>query len=75
MFKVSTMKTKLNCCGQSNKVQYITKMRQDNAMTNPIGMVYAKNEVELSLPIRQGMIYDEDNIGQLCDRSYRCELC
>ena len=43
-----TPKTKVTCHGQSDKVWSMTKMRQDNDVTNCKGLVYAKNKTELS---------------------------
>ena len=43
------------------------KVRQDKDVTDCIGTLYVDNEIELSRPIRQGMVYDEDIIGQQCD--------
>ena len=54
----STPKMELNCHGQSNSVQTMTKSRQDNNVTDHTGALYAKNETELSWPIRQGAVYD-----------------
>ena len=35
----------------------MTKMRQDNDVTDCIGPILAKNETKLSGPIRQGTVY------------------
>ena len=45
-------KSKLNYWDISNRVWYVNKTRQDNDMINPIGVVYTKNETELSWRIR-----------------------
>lgn len=45
----------------------MTKVRQDKDVADRIGTLYVDNEIELSRPIRQGMVYDEDIIGQQCD--------
>ena len=50
------------------------KTRQDNDMTDLIGMVYAKNETELSWSIRLDVVCDENQAWQWPDRSYRCGL-
>ena len=39
------------------------KTRQDNHMTNLIGVVYAKNETKLSWLIGLSVIYVENNTG------------
>ena len=50
------------------------KTIQDNDVTCCAGAVYDKNNIELSWPIRSGADYDENQIGQLRDLSYRCGL-
>ena len=50
------------------------KIRQGNNLTDRIGLVYVKIEIELSKPIWPGAIFDENQIRQWCDRSYRCGL-
>ena len=40
------------------------KIRQDNDMTDCIGVVYVENEMELSCSIRQGAICEKNEIGQ-----------
>lgn len=37
----------------------MTKIRQDNGMTDCIGLVYFKIETKLSRPIRLGAVYEE----------------
>lgn len=63
------LKMKLNYRDLSNMVQYVTKTRQDNNMTNNTGAIYIKNETEMSWPIGSGKVYDGNQIGQRCDRS------
>ena len=41
----------------------MTKMRQDNDVTDHTCPLNGENEIELSWSIWQGMIYDEDQIG------------
>ena len=53
----------------------MTKMTLDNEVNNRISVIYAGNDIELSWPIKQGAIYDENDIGQWCDRSYMYDLC
>ena len=38
-------------------------------MIDCIGVIYIENEAELSLPIRSGAIYDENQTGQQHDQS------
>ena len=47
----STPKTKLSYRAWLNRVQFVTKTRQDNDITNRIGVVYAETETELLGPI------------------------
>lgn len=63
------LKMKLNYWDLSNMVQYVTKKRQDNNMTNNTGAIYIKNETEMLWPIGSGEVYDGNQIGQRCDRS------
>ena len=44
----------------------MTKTRQDNNVTDHIGLLYIKNETQLLWLIRQVIVYDEDEIGQWC---------
>lgn len=39
------------------------KTRQDNGVANYIGVIYAKNEIELSWSIGLGTVYDKNQIG------------
>ena len=41
-------KTKLNCHDQSDRVRYMMKTSKDNDVTEHIGLVYTKTEIELS---------------------------
>ena len=50
------------------------KIIKDNNMTNHIGAFYVKNDKELLWSIRSGATYDNNWIGQQCDRSYKCDL-
>ena len=43
-----TLKLKLSCHDWSHYVQSMTKTKKDNDVTNHIGAIYAKNEIELS---------------------------
>ena len=44
-------KTILNYHDLSNWVSFLTKTKQDNDVTNRIGLVYIETEIELSGPI------------------------
>lgn len=50
------------------------KTRQDNNVTDHISLVYTETKIELSGPIWSSSVYDENQIGQWYDRSYRCDL-
>ena len=52
----------------------MTKTKQDNDMTNSIGLVYAKTEIELSRLIWPGAVYDENQTWQWRDWLYKCDL-
>lgn len=43
------------------------KTRHDNDMIDCIGVVYVENDNELSWPIKSGVVYDENQIGQWID--------
>lgn len=68
-------KTKLSCCDQSNRVPSVTKTKQDNDVINCTSATHSKNDTEPSWPIRLGANCDENQIGKLRDRLYRCGLC
>ena len=70
----STLKMKLNYHDWSDHVQSMMKTKQDNDMTDHIGLVYAKIKTELLWAIWPSAIYDENQIGKGCDWSYRCGL-
>ena len=48
------------------------KPRQNNDMTGCISVVYI--EIELSWPIGQGAVYEENQTGQRYDQLYRYGL-
>lgn len=54
---------KLSCCDRSKWVWSLTKTRQDNNMIYHIGLVYYKNDTELSIPIEPSAVCDENQIG------------
>ena len=53
-------KTKLNCHDQSDRVRYMMKTSKDNDVTEHIGLVYTKTEIELSRIIWSGVVCDEN---------------
>lgn len=60
---------------RSDSGQSMMKMRQDNDVTNHTSPLYTKkNEIEMSCPIQQGMVYDEHQTGQQRDKSCMCGL-
>ena len=50
------------------------KNKQDNNMIDRTYVVYAKNDSELSWPIKQDFICDENKKEQQCDWSYKFNL-
>ena len=53
----------------------VIKTKQDNAMTNSIGAIYAKNETELLWPTDQlSVTRDKNQIGQWRDWMNMCGL-
>ena len=69
------LKLKLNCWDQSDQVWFVMKTKQNNDMTDHTDAVYIKNEIELPWLIVPGLVYDEYQIGQRYDQSYRFSLC
>ena len=59
-----TPKMKLRRHDQSDRVLFMTKTKQDNNVTDHIGLVYTKNNTELLGPIGPGTVYDENNTRQ-----------
>ena len=57
----------MNCGDRSNRVQSITKTREDNNVIDRIGAVYAKNDTELWWSNGSGVVYDENQIEQWRD--------
>ena len=51
------------------------KTRQDNDLTDHIGIVYVENKTKLLWLIRLGATCDENQSNQLRDRLYRSGLC
>ena len=56
----STLKTKLNCYDRTNEVRSMTKTRQDNDVSDRIGVLYPEIRTELSWPIRKVMVNHEN---------------
>ena len=54
-----TPKTKLSYRDRLDQVWSMMKTSHDNDVTNRIGLVYAKNNIELSGPIEPSVVYDE----------------
>ena len=50
-----------------NWVQFVTKTREDNDMTDHTGAVYVENDTKLSWSIELGVDSYEKEIGQLRD--------
>ena len=46
------------------------KARQDNDVTDHTGVIYAKNEIELSWSIEQDAVYHEKQTRKQSDRLY-----
>ena len=64
----------LNCQDLSDQERFVMKNKQDNNMIDRTYVVYAKNDSELSWPIKQDFICDENKKEQQCDWSYKCNL-
>ena len=54
------MKIKLSCCDRLDRVQSVTKTRQDNDVTNYIGLVYVETEIEFLGLISPSAIRNEN---------------
>ena len=54
----------LNCQDQADSVWYVTKTRQDNDMSDHIGVVYVEIKIELPRLIEQDAFYHENEIRQ-----------
>ena len=65
-------KSKLNYKDLFDRVQSVMKTRQDNNMIDRTDVVYAKNEIDLSWLVRLGAVYNENQIGQCREWSYKC---
>ena len=61
------LKTKLSCCERSDRVQSMMKTRQGNNMTDRIGIVNAKIEIELLGPIQTGVVSEENQTKEQHD--------
>lgn len=70
----STSKSKLHYHDRLDKMRSILKSRQDNDVTDRIGITFVKCIIELSRPIRQDTVHLEKKTRQWCDRLYRCAL-
>ena len=67
-------KPKLNCWDISDHVQFMTKTRHGNHVTDCTGAVNNENNTELLWSIRPGAVCDENKRGQWHDWLYRCAL-
>ena len=65
------LKSELNCHDWLDQMQSIMKSREDNNVTNCIGVIFIEYNIELSRPIWLCEVYDEDETRQWCDRSNR----
>ena len=70
----STPKMKLNYHNQLDKMRCITKCRQVNDVTYHKGVISTEYNTEVLRPNKQCAVYDEDETGQQCNRSYRSTL-
>ena len=59
---------------RSNRVLFFAKTKQDNDVTDCIGLVYSEIETELSRPIWLGVVYDENQIEKWHDWLYKCGI-
>ena len=50
------------------------KTKQDNDVTNLIGVIYFRSDIELSCLIKPSVNRDENQIGQRRDWSYKCGI-
>ena len=51
------------------------KTGQDYELTDCTSTFYSKNDTELAWLIGSGANSDRDQIGQLHDLSYKCDIC
>ena len=63
----STLKSELNCDDQLNWMWSITKITQDNDVTNSTNVISVEYDIELSRPIEYCVVYDDDEKGQQRD--------
>lgn len=54
----------MNYYDRSERMWYITKSREDNDLTNRTDVISIEYNIELSIPIGQGEVYDENETGQ-----------
>lgn len=54
------LKTKLSYRNRSDWVQFVTKTREDNGVTNSMSLVYVEIDTELSWLIGSGVAYGEN---------------
>ena len=51
------------------------KKKQNSDVTNRMGVVYLENDTEQLWSIGPSVVCDENKIGELRDRYYKCSLC
>ena len=60
----STSKSEMNHHCRSNKMHSIIKTKNDNDVNDHKGVTSIEYDIELSRPIGQCVVYDQDEIGQ-----------
>ena len=70
----SPQNTILNYQDWIDSIRSMMKTSQDNDVINLTSPLYAENETQLLWLIQWDIVYDEDQIGQQHDWSYRCSL-
>ena len=68
------LKSKLNYLDLSDQVWSIMKTIQDNNLIDHLSSFNVESDTKLLWPIELGVNCDENQIGQLCDWLYRCDL-
>ena len=66
---------KQSCRNRSDQVWFVTKTKQDNDVTDQLGLVNVENDIELLGLIWQGIDCGENQIGQQRDQLYRNCIC
>ena len=71
---LSLSKMILNYRDWFDRLQSMINTRQDNNMIDHIGVIYVRNDIELSWLIESGVDCDKNQIRQQRDWSYRYSL-